>query len=51
VAGVRVTVTNFMRAAVPILSGSFGAVLGPASVFVMDAVILAATGWLARHID
>jgi MFS family permease len=51
VAGVRVTVTNFARVAVPVLSGTFGAVLGPAAVFVMDAVILAGTGWLARHID
>jgi len=51
VAGIRVTVTNFMRAAVPILSGTFGAALGPAAVFLMDAAILAWTGWLSRHID
>jgi len=51
VAGVRVTVTNFARVAVPLLTGTFGAVLGPAAVFLLDAAILAGTGYLARHID
>jgi len=51
VAGVRVTVTNFARVVVPILTGTFGAVLGPAAVFLFDAAILGGIGWLARHID
>jgi MFS family permease len=51
VTGVRVTVTNSARVAVPLLSGAFGAVLGPAAVFLLDAVILAWTGWIARRID
>lgn len=50
-AGVRVTVTNLARVAVPLLTGAFGAVLGPMAVFLLDAAILAGTGWLARHID
>jgi MFS family permease len=51
VAGVRVTVTNFARVAVPLLAGSFGSMLGAAPVFVLDAAILGGIGWLARHID
>jgi MFS family permease len=51
VAGVRVTVTNSARVAVPLLTGLFGAVLGPGAVFLFAAAILAGTGWLARHID
>lgn len=51
VAGVRVTVTNFARVAVPLLTGMFGTALGPGAVFLLDAAILAGTGYLARHID
>jgi MFS family permease len=51
VAGVRVTVTNFARVVVPLLTGTFGAMLGAAPVFVFDAAILGGIGWLARHID
>jgi MFS family permease len=51
VAGVRVTVTNFARVVVPLLTGTFGAMLGAAPVFILDAAILAGIGWLARHID
>jgi len=50
-AGVRVTVTNLARVAVPLLTGAFGAVLGPMAVFLLDAAILAGTGWLARSLD
>lgn len=51
VAGVRVTVTNFARVVVPLLAGTFGAMLGASPVFLFDAAILGGIGWLARHID
>jgi MFS family permease len=50
-AGLRVTTTNLARVAVPLLTGLFGAVLGPAALLWLNASVLAGTSYLARHID
>jgi predicted MFS family arabinose efflux permease len=50
-AGLRVTATNFARVAVPLLTGLFGAMLGPAALLWLNATVLAGTGYLARRID
>ena len=49
--GLRVTATNFARVAVPALTGIFSAVLGPAALLWLNAIVLAGTGYLARRID
>jgi MFS family permease len=49
--GLRVTVTNSARVAVPILTGLFGAMLGPAALLWLNAMVLAGTGYIARRID
>jgi len=50
-AGLRVTATNLARVAVPLLTGLFGALLGPAALLWLNAMVLAGTGYLARRID
>lgn len=50
-AGLRVTATNLARVAVPLLTGLFGAMLGPAALLWLNAIVLAGTGYIARRID
>jgi MFS family permease len=47
-AGLRVTVNNVMHLAVPLFFGSLGSAFGYAPVFVSNAALLAAAGWLMR---
>jgi MFS family permease len=51
VAGLRTIATNAARMIVPLLSGAFGAALGPGAVFWLNAVNLAAVSYMARHMD
>ncbi|MBI3043199.1 MAG: MFS transporter [Betaproteobacteria bacterium] len=49
VTGLRLTANNIARIVVPVISGALGAASGAAPVFWMNAVNLAAIGWLARR--
>lgn len=49
VTGLRLTVNNISRVAMPLVSGAIGTVAGSIPVFLMNAVILAAISWLSRR--
>ena len=51
VAGLRTIATNAARLAVPLLSGAFGAALGGAAVFWLNAANLTAVSYMARNMD
>ena len=51
VAGLRTIATNTARIAVPLLSGAFGAALGAAAVFWLNAANLSAVSYMSRHMD
>jgi MFS family permease len=51
VAGLRTIATNAARMIVPLLSGAFGAALGPGAVFWLNAVNLSAVSYMARRMD
>jgi MFS family permease len=51
VAGLRTIATNAARMIVPLLSGAFGAALGPGAVFWLNAINLSAVSYMARHMD
>lgn len=48
VAGIRLTINNITHVGVPVASGALAAMLGVAPVFWTCAVLLVASGWLAR---
>jgi MFS family permease len=49
VTGLRLTINNVSRVAMPLVSGTLGTVAGSVPVFLMNAVILAIISWLSRR--
>jgi MFS family permease len=49
VTGLRLTVNNVSRVAMPLVSGALGTVAGSVPVFLMNALILATISWLSRR--
>jgi MFS family permease len=49
VTGIRLTINNITHVGVPVASGALAALLGVAPVFWTCAVLLVASGWLARR--